>query len=234
MRKKKVSPFSKIINGIKAKSAYEEKIGDKPAKNDLNTRSLDKDKILLNSAIDKNSTITNMKKKVSYTKSSTVNQKNINLGKINDALNNKMKNKIKYKYIINHNLNLVNQNSISLSVNNSKNDLKKILDNKIKTRNKKPKYKFIITPIITNKTLNIYTNNSSQINVSLNQINYKQKEKLETINYNNSKDFKTKKISYYSTTGLGLNKNLIRKNTDIKLDNFLNSDIVYRNKFKCH
>ena len=168
-------------------------------------------------------------KKVSYTsKCSPEKQINISLGKINDALKNKMKKK--YKYIINHNSNRVNQNTFSSSVNNIKNDLKKNLVNKVKTRNKLPKYKLIITPILTNETLNIYENNSSQVKVNLNQTNYKQKEKLET--KINSMNNIRKNIRYYSTTGLlSLNKNFIRKKTNIKLDNLLCSDIVYRKKF---
>ena len=258
MRRNKVSPFSKIINAIKAKSAYKENIKEKSEKNSLNNFSLNKDKIPFNNAINNRNIIPN-KQKTSYsTNYSPEKQINIKLEKVNNNLKNKTKNK--NKYILNHDLNLINNNSISSSINNSekgmKNEIiginkssfkciKSHLSSKLKTRNKVPKYKFMIQPIINNKTINIYTNDSSPINVSLNQSFYKQKEysikkeKLKTLNYKNSLNFQRKNLYSYKTRAfLGINKNLIekynieRKNNIIKLDNYLCSDIIYYKKFK--
>ena len=263
MRRNKVSPFSKIINAIEAKTANKENSKEKSEKNSLNNFSLNKYGIPFNNAINNRNNILN-KQKTSYSsKLSPVKQINIKLEEVNNDLKNKMKNKNKNKYILNHNLNLINNNSISSSLNNSENGMKNEiiginkssfkcnntlqshLPSKLKTRNKVPRFKSIIQPIINNQTINIYANDSSQINVSLNQSKKKkkeysiEKEKLKTVNCKKSINFQRKILSNYKTKAfLGVNKNLIkkfnfeRKNTIIKLDNYLCSDIIYNKKFK--
>ena len=252
IRKSKTSPFSRILKAINTKSVFEEMISEKSMQNNLQINS-NKEMMPFNNQIYKN--ITSPNKKNSHSSKCSPGKKII----LNSGKNEEIKNGKKNKQIFNYNLFSKYPKYLSTSTKNIKNILQnKIIQtdkcfvkynnifinriiNKLNGRNNSLKFSFIVGPIISNKTINIYSNDSKKLNINFNKTNYeqnyysKENDKLKTFNYIKKKyikrNFTDKNSKKILLSNVRLSKNY-NTETHKKLDSFLYSDIIYNRKFK--
>ena len=248
-KRKAISPFTKILNAIKEKSENEQLLGKNTISNFQDKTYFNKninlikeeniDKQVNNISINKNESckFSGVKKNIYF---QTLANKNISLynkNVIQKLSNSKNNNIIKNKKILTANKKYNKYKTIN--ENNNKNNDSNIINkkNNLNQTNIKIRYNnsYFINPIISNKIINIYSNQRNNPN-RLNYINnYKRPRSLRGFaSQNNIKEKINKKEEGLIDNNIINNKNYKNcRNNKLKDDYciFLYSDINYKRKF---
>ena len=244
------SPFTRIIKDIESKSAYEDTINKNSTYNNSQLISQNEENILYkkenNKIVKQFEIIKKIPESEQYSErknNNTVNNKK-KIKKLKTAFNNKSKNLFKN---INVNVdNIIYKKRINqLNKGDTKNKTTKIIKNNksnkksIVTRNKNLSNEFIITPIISNKIINIYSNNKKYSFNDSNNNSFNNSKimffKNKTLIHNNTKnDFTPIKykclLNKYNQEYESW-KNNINNLKNSFLYSFLSPDIIYNRKF---
>jgi len=256
--RKKMSPFSRKINlrpliedrinnineKTKPKSSNNQKIyvmkENKYFSNEINKNTKQNNKISLSNKSSVNNNLIFEKTTIKY---KTINNKSVNCPKRNNTIINQKNKILKLKT---YDKKIADRKLIysrNISKNNN-NILNKALNYKSIIKKNNPNYNLFITNIISNKDINIFKDDSKNININLNKLNKKNislknsyknleinslynKEKNNCYNINKSVflNHKTNYISPIKNNGL-LNRN------NKEISEGLSIDIIYNRKFK--
>ena len=244
------SPFTRIIKDIESKSAYEDTINKNSTYNNSQLISQNEENILYkkenNKIVKQFEIIKKIPESEQYSErknNNTVNNKK-KIKILKTAFNNKSKNLFKN---INVNVdNIIYKKRINqLNKGDTKNKTTKIIKNNksnkksIVTRNKNLSNEFIITPIISNKIINIYSNNKKYSFNDSNNNSYNNSKimffKNKTLVHNNTNNEFTPLKNKYLLNKYNQEyeswKNNINNLKNSFLYSFLSPDIIYNRKF---
>jgi len=244
------SPFTRIIKDIESKSAYEDTINKNSTYNNSKLISQNEENILYkkenNKIVKQFEIIKKIPESEQYSErknNNTVNNKK-KIKILKTAFNNKSKNLFKN---INVNVdNIIYKKRINqLNKGDTKNKTTKIIKNNksnkksIVTRNKNLSNEFIITPIISNKIINIYSNNKKYSFNDSNNNSYNNSKimffKNKTLVHNNTNNEFTPLKNKYLLNKYNQEyeswKNNINNLKNSFLYSFLSPDIIYNRKF---
>ena len=244
------SPFTRIIKDIESKSAYEDTINKNSTYNNSHLISQNEENILYkkenNKIVKQFEIIKKIPEREQYSErknNNTVNNKK-KIKILKTAFNNKSKNLFKN---INVNVdNIIYKKRINqLNKGDTKNKTTKIIKNNksnkksIVTRNKNLSNEFIITPIISNKIINIYSNNKKYSFNDSNNNSYNNSKimffKNKTLVHNNTHNEFTPLKNKYLLNKYNQEyeswKNNINNLKNSFLYSFLSPDIIYNRKF---
>ena len=244
------SPFTRIIKDIESKSAYEDTINKNSTYNNSQLISQNEENILYkkenNKIVKQFEIIKKIPESEQYSErknNNTVNNKK-KIKILKTAFNNKSKNLFKN---INVNVdNIIYKKRINqLNKGDTKNKTTKIIKNNksnkksIVTRNKNLSNEFIITPIISNKIINIYSNNKKYSFNDSNNNSFNNSKimffKNKTLVHNNTNNEFTPLKNKYLLNKYNQEyeswKNNINNLKNSFLYSFLSPDIIYNRKF---
>ena len=244
------SPFTRIIKDIESKSAYEDTINKNSTYNNSQLISQNEENILYkkenNKIVKQFEIIKKIPESEQYSErknNNTVNNKK-KIKILKTSFNNKSKNLFKN---INVNVdNIIYKKRINqLNKGDTKNKTTKIIKNNksnkksIVTRNKNLSNEFIITPIISNKIINIYSNNKKYSFNDSNNNSFNNSKimffKNKTLVHNNTNNEFTPLKNKYLLNKYNQEyeswKNNINNLKNSFLYSFLSPDIIYNRKF---
>ena len=244
------SPFTRIIKDIESKSAYEDTINKNSTYNNSQLISQNEENILYkkenNKIVKQFEIIKKIPESEQYSErknNNTVNNKK-KIKILKTAFNNKSKNLFKninvnvdniiYKKRINQLNKGDTKNKITKIIKNNKSNKKSII-----TRNKNLSNEFIITPIISNKIINIYSNNKKYSFNDSNNNSFNNSKimffKNKTLVHNNTNNEFTPLKNKYLLNKYNQEyeswKNNINNLKNSFLYSFLSPDIIYNRKF---